>query len=523
MASSASKAAIDHPIRYRRVIGHALIAAGALAVLLFLSAPGAHGLDKTVVLGGAEQWNSIATADGAVVETDAAGNQVLALSADQYTPTNQTDLLLHFNNAPPTDASGNYRVVSSLISVSHRWARIGSGAGVFQGENPALVLTPASDGALFSPGARWQDFTIEFWMYAANLSDGQAILLWQGARQQGTELIPQQVECDIVGGKLSWSFRNFFVPPDGSRFTLSLNGSSDIVPREWHHYTLRFDSGTGMVEQLVDGSPDAIVYANDSGAENGTAFLPAAGTGSLSRIEIGAGFVGFLDELRVSTSFVENPNMHQYRLTAGSAITLPIDLGYTDSPLTSVTATAATPGNTGVFYYYRIANVLSSPDSLPGSWVQFAPGTPLIGSPRGRYVQFKFELLPDGTGNSTPQVSSLTFTYTPHLPPAPPAYLTAAPGNGSVTLSWRKVIGSDLKGYRIYYGGQPGNYFGSGSTAGSSPIDVGNVTTFKVDGLTNGQLYYFAVVAYDSSTPPHLSGFSNEVAARPSTIAGAGP
>jgi hypothetical protein len=37
-----------------------------------------------------------------------------------------------------------------------------------------------------------------------------------------------------------------------------------------------------------------------------------------------------------------------------------------------------------------------------------------------------------------------------------------------------------------------------------------------LSGLQNGRLYYFAVVAYDGTEPPHHSGFSREVSARPS-------
>ena len=59
---------------------------------------------------------------------------------------------------------------------------------------------------------------------------------------------------------------------------------------------------------------------------------------------------------------------------------------------------------------------------------------------------------------------------------------------------------------------------GTGSDQGDSPIDVGNVDRFQITGLDNGKLYYFSIVAYDSSTPPHLSEFAEEKSARPSEV-----
>ena len=106
--------------------------------------------------------------------------------------------------------------------------------------------------------------------------------------------------------------------------------------------------------------------------------------------------------------------------------------------------------------------------------------------------------------------------YEPDLPPAPPSTVLAAPGNGSVRLAWSPVREEDVRGYLVYYGNSPGNYHGTGSDRGPSPIDVGPLTELNLGGLNNGWLYYFAVVAYDDTDPPHRSGFSREVSARPS-------
>lgn len=73
----------------------------------------------------------------------------------------------------------------------------------------------------------------------------------------------------------------------------------------------------------------------------------------------------------------------------------------------------------------------------------------------------------------------------------------------ATTLAWDANTEPELAGYRIYYGTAPRTY--------GAPIDVGNVTTYKVQGLTRGQRYYFAATAYDAVG--NESGFSNEVSA----------
>jgi hypothetical protein len=71
-------------------------------------------------------------------------------------------------------------------------------------------------------------------------------------------------------------------------------------------------------------------------------------------------------------------------------------------------------------------------------------------------------------------------------------------GNATATLTWATplyyVNGAPLTGflagYKVYYGTQPGVY---------TSVDVGNVNTYAITGLTKGQTYYFAVTDYDTN------------------------
>ena len=71
----------------------------------------------------------------------------------------------------------------------------------------------------------------------------------------------------------------------------------------------------------------------------------------------------------------------------------------------------------------------------------------------------------------------------------------------ALSLSWNPNGEADLDGYMIYYGTSPGNY--------GPPIDVGEVTSYSLSGLTEGVRYYIALAAYDTSD--NESGKSGEV------------
>lgn len=56
-------------------------------------------------------------------------------------------------------------------------------------------------------------------------------------------------------------------------------------------------------------------------------------------------------------------------------------------------------------------------------------------------------------------------------------------------LAWDAVPESNIAGYRLYYG----------LTAPTTMVDVGNTTRWTLTNLTAGEIYYFAVSAYNTS------------------------
>ena len=80
---------------------------------------------------------------------------------------------------------------------------------------------------------------------------------------------------------------------------------------------------------------------------------------------------------------------------------------------------------------------------------------------------------------------------------------------GTVSIAWDPVTDTDLAGYRVYYGTSPGNY--------TQSVDVGNVTTATVSGLTDCTQYYFGVKAYYTAANESLN-YSNEISGWPRPV-----
>ncbi len=108
------------------------------------------------------------------------------------------------------------------------------------------------------------------------------------------------------------------------------------------------------------------------------------------------------------------------------------------------------------------------------------------------------------TNSSKQKISTLIFGLTLLLMSI--ANVTLAK---DVTLTWDANQESDLAGYKVYYGTNPGVYNGTTALEGASPIDPGDVTTVTFVGLDDTKDHFFTVTAYNFEGKE--SPYANEV------------
>ena len=104
------------------------------------------------------------------------------------------------------------------------------------------------------------------------------------------------------------------------------------------------------------------------------------------------------------------------------------------------------------------------------------------------------------TGAESEFSNEVEILVTDSVAPDAPTGLTAIAGDEQIDLNWTASVSTDTVGYKVYYGTSAGVY-------GDSQ-DVGDVSGAVVTGLTNGQVYYFVVTAYDDYD--NESGYSIE-------------
>jgi hypothetical protein len=533
-----------------------------------------HGAgEKTFSIGGAAAWRLAESRSGIIEMNNLRPHPVLALASGSNAAHGNAlqrgtgaalDLALSFDEGRVdlfADSTGHYRVIGTagLAAAGLHWARAGNGAAFFSaaaapvtgsagvlasagtgstsGPSGPLVLTPRDGQALFARGRQIQDFSMEFWLYPLNMENGEQILSWISYRQgTGRDYIFQRIQCAVFKNRLQWNFLDFFSAPGGEKnISLTLIGDSPVVPKTWSHHLIRFDSDTGLLEYLVNGKTETIVYANSSGREGGEVYTSVIGEGG--NFVLGGRFSGLMDEFKIRSSPDVEPGIQKYASYGGRMETRAIDLGEGNSGILKLEASGgriALAGgkvrneytgqgdfrfsdNAAIQFFIRAANnpyIWTDAD-----WRPVMPGTGLPTGIKGRYVQLAAVFYPSADGETSPYLEEVRIVYRPDEPPLPPARIMAVAGDGAVELSWRNSPSAETAGYLVYYGLARGDYFGESALLGVSPIDAGKRTSMRIDGLENGTIYYFAVAAYTGNpgqnTAFNVGEFSREVSVRP--------
>ncbi|MCR5725710.1 MAG: fibronectin type III domain-containing protein [Treponema sp.] len=487
----------------------ALISLAAMTALPLSATP------KTIVLGGENGWSNLSVSEGITTGKGRFGYDCLQLVTDTPALTAETDLLLSFDDASFSDATGNYTVEENALVATTASVR-GNGAALSRGDTTGITLR-GGDSSLFGRSGLTGSFTIEFWLNPSIAENGEKVFSWRSSRNVNDYSAYQMITALFFNNHLEWNFSGIF---EGYRENeVSLIGYSTVIPDTWTRHTLSFDEESGLLEYCVDGKTEAVRYITSTAHQGGTVCQPVLGV--RSSIEICPGYTGRLDNFRIERRpYNKNAdNLYAsgnetYRIEGGRFMTQPI-LASQAATLDRIHAIMTVPEQTEVLLYVRSGeNCFGWTESWP-EWKRISSDRDITGV-TGLYFQIAAELLPDGGGTKTPTLTELDVQYTEQPLPLAPFTVRAEPGNGSVTLTWSYSVDDNAGGYYVYYGNKSGEYLGRVALEGPSPIKVGNTTSLTLTGLKNGTIYYFAISAY-SRIDDRISGLlSKEVYARPS-------
>jgi hypothetical protein len=542
-----------------------------LTVLLFstLSAVFAEG-ERTVTLGAGEGWGRVSRMDGVDVRTGLRPQAVLmtantrAFTAGgartgngEALPASSAvlDLALPFDEMDPRryrDAARHYSVSASagVYTAPVRWAHSGSGAAVFdKNGNAFITVKSASPDALLADNTRPGSFTIEFFLFPRVVETSAEIFLWSAVLNDGKN---QFVRASVVRNKVSLVFDGFFTSADNAR-TLSLRLSSNktLVPEKYSHHLIRFDRNTGLLEYMVDGVPEDARYTTESGGEgepslSNEIYEPL--TGRQGKLVIGKGFNGIIDEFNLYAGFIDTgtADMARYPARAGWIESETIDMGSSGATLVRLLATGgyARTGEQGrrenesnryvgalggqtVSWQGEAAETFPDSSAMQffvraqetpfgweqNEWTAVKPGAAL--NMKGRYAQLAAAFYPSADRSGAPYLASLSLVYKAVSPPSPPEKINVMAGDGFIELQWQRNPQPETGGYLVYMGTRSGEYWEW------PPLDAGNATSLRIDGLENGTLYYFSISTYtdhakDGNGGERVAGISSkEIRARP--------
>ena len=476
---------------------------------------------REVKLGGKEGWPSFQSQENITTGKGRFGYDCIQLDSNSFSYDDTTDFLIDFENPVSPVVNGDYDIVSNNLKISNQ-AKTGKTAGLSR--NIGGLVLSGKPGSFFGSTGLMGSFSIEFWLCPSIVENGENIINWESSKNENGQLVYQLLNGTFNQSRLEWTLLNFFnyyVSPNGQKDVI-LKGSSKIIPDTWSYHVLSFDCETGLLEYIVNGVTEDLIYITTNGREDGEVCLVVLGTPS--NLEFCNEYTGKIDDIRLLRRTYSAPDFQsaenagklspvQYLTKGGRFVSKPIMVS-TGSILNTLTAEMTVPAQTEVCYYVRSGeNFYGWTDSYP-EWKPVESGEKLSGI-SGLYFQVAAELLPDGDGSISPTITEISLDFTELPEPLPPFVVKAVAGNGSVSVSWNYSVDDTAGGYYLYYGTRPGEYLGRVAVEGESPINVGNTTSYTVTGLENGKIYYFAVAAWSVHDMRVVGSLSKEVFARP--------
>lgn len=362
-------------------------------------------------------------------------------------------------------------------------------------------------GYAYSSEDSINSFTIEFYLNPYQIRMNSKVLSKISIYNNGNSTEYSGVRASIIDGKLVWRFDNLFMY-NGQYSNITLSAGESLKPNEWRHHSVSFDAKTGKLVKYIDGLEEEVLYLTSSGDINGSPYMLNINNIIYDPLYLGQGFIGGIDAFSFTPIFKKNFNLYKY-LKNGEIISEVIDFTNNNIFIDSINYRANISNGTYIDIYYRISDSYFLPEDNFVEWKRLN-GNNIINE-RGRYIQIRTEFQSDTERNISPVLNNMEIVYHNGKAPQKPINLTATAVNNSAVLRWEGSH-ENVTGYKIYYGTKSGIY----NNVDNIPIIVGNQTEYVVNGLRNGEIYYFTITAIGGEGGNIESAFAEEVFVRTS-------
>lgn len=350
-------------------------------------------------------------------------------------------------------------------------------------------------------------FTIEFYLNPYQITMNSKVLSKISIYNSGNASEYSGIRASIIDGKLVWQFNNLFMY-NGKYSNITLSAGESLKPNEWRHHSISFDAKTGKLVKYIDGLEEEILYLTSTGDINGSPYTLNINNIIYNPLYLGQGFIGGIDSFSFTPIFKKNFNLYKY-LKNGEIISEVIDLKNNNTFIDSINYKANISNGTYMDIYYRTSDYYFLPEDDFIEWNLLNENN--IINERGRYIQIRVEFESDTKRNISPVLNNMEIVYHNGKAPQKPINLMATAVNNSVVLKWEGSH-ENITGYKIYYGTNSGIY----NNADNIPIIVGNQTEYVINGLKNGEIYYFTVTTIGGEGGNIESAFAEEVFVRTS-------
>lgn len=270
--------------------------------------------------------------------------------------------------------------------------------------------------------------------------------------------------------------------PFGRHFSHDAATEIEGVERGWATEYPGVGAGDlALVPGILDGSPKESAYpfapTADPGSTEGWVAFQAAWITGLA--------YSTADEVEVKV-FDSTYTTELTTAAAGTTIGIRLRAALNFNPAVQETGTVDVTTNSGTRVKVTVTEEGTDGEYFKGTHTVPADAT-YIDVSYGYGLFKKSVRVTIGEGGGTPPDTT--------APAAPTNLAYGTPTTTTVPLTWTASVSSDVAGYRIEYG--------------STVLDIGNVTSYTVTGLTPNTSYTFTVKAKDAV--PNISAASNAV------------